>query len=290
MTNWVAVCDGGASGSRYALYNEHGDVVARHKAGPASLTLSVEKTWLTIEAALKRMMASISDSVGDVPVIPQRIVLGLAGSLQQSQRSSFLRAIPSNIDASLYTDGYAQLIGASGGRPGTCLSAGTGTVIHWLDESNAHHMAGGWGFPTGDDGSGAWLGMQLLNDFLWHRDGERLADASATDLFSALESSTGPTTSELQQWSTCAESTRLATLVPMLAEFAADGNPYAESLVARGVQQCARLINLAPPSLPLYVVGGLATLYADGLQASFGERMKTPEGDSLSGLYWLSQT
>ena len=287
MNNWVAVVDGGASGSRYALYDQQGKVVCTHEAGPASLTLGAQSAWHAIEGGVKSMIATVADEASSMP---QKIVMGLAGSLQQEQREKFLSAIPDEVSASLYTDGYAQLIGAGGGRPGICLAAGTGTVIHWLNEKEEHHMAGGWGYPVGDDGSGAWLGMQLINDYLWYRDGERTFASDASDVFAELELVIGHSTSDIQTWSTCKESTRLASLVPMLAAFDRRRNAYVDTLITRGEQQCCRLIDLAPASLPLYVTGGLSALYDSGLRVRYADRMRLPVGDALSGLYLLSQT
>ncbi len=71
----------------------------------------------------------------------------------------------------LSSDAYTALIGAFEGGPGALLVIGTGSVGCVLDRDGSSRQLGGWGFPAGDGGSGAWIGLRLLGAWLEFRDG-----------------------------------------------------------------------------------------------------------------------
>jgi len=282
----TVVVDGGGSGCRLAAYSSQGIVCATATDGPASLTLGVEQAW----AHINRGVTSIAGQLGESSHwLPNRLCMGLAGSLQSSKRENFLNLIPSSIQSTLITDGQAQLIGASNGLPGVCLAVGTGSVMHWLDESGKPGMAGGWGFPMGDEASGAWLGAQLINAYLWTRD-NGISGQAAPFVFQLLEEQIGRQISDIQLWSTKTNSTELAALAPIVNQAAEREDEIANSILDHGAELLQHLLNIAPSNLPVYLVGGLASVYKPRLDSSILNRCKDPHGDALNGLYTLSQS
>ncbi len=284
--NLTVVVDGGGSGCRLGAFDTRGTLCATAANGPASLSLGEEQAWLHIS----RGLTTLANQLGEADDwLPARLFLGLAGALQEARRKHFLSLIPTSIEPLLVTDGLAQLMGATAGQPGICLAIGTGSVLHWLDESGTIEKAGGWGFPMGDEGSGAWLGFQLINTYLWYRDSRR-PDTQSSVLFQSLEDRIGNEVSDVQAWSTNTRSTELASLAPMIVTAAEHGDTLASSLLDRGAEQCQRLLSLAPCTLPIYAVGGLADIYRPRFNPSISARSQTPHGDALSGLYALSQS
>ncbi len=215
--------------------------------------------------------------------------MGLAGTLQRERYEKFIQLIPTSIKAIVVPDGHAQLLGASNSEAGICLSLGTGSVIHWLDTSGKFGKAGGWGFPIGDEASGAWLGAQLVNEYIWYRD-KNLNSATAPTIFIDLEQRIGKSVSDIQVWSTMTRSTQLASLAPIVTKHADTGDPIAIKLLDRGAGHCQQLIDIAPTELPLYVVGGLADVYLPRLKTRYAERCQPATGNALSGLYALSKS
>lgn len=55
--------------------------------------------------------------------------------------------------------------------PGINLIAGTGTIAYGVNENGESARSGGWGWAIGDEGSGYWLGLQLLSLFSKQADG-----------------------------------------------------------------------------------------------------------------------
>lgn len=284
--NLAVVVDGGGSGCRLGAFDAQGTLVATAANGPASLSLGEEQAWLHIS----RGLTTLAEQLGEAADwLPSELCLGLSGALQSDRRARFLKLLPEQITPTLITDGHAQLLGATGGEPGACLAVGTGSVLHWLDKTGEIGIAGGWGFPMGDEGSGAWLGFQLVNSYLWHRD-TRQSDSSVPMIFQALEDRIGSQVSDVQAWSTNTRSTELASLAPMIVYAAEQGDEFANTLLDKGAEQCERLLRLAPEALPVYFVGGLAKIYHSRLSSAIHQRLQATHGDALSGLYSLTQS
>ena len=277
--------DGGGSGCRLGAFSDEGMLLASTTEGPANLSLGEEQAWRHIRLGLYKLAQLIGESDDWVP---SRLHLGLAGSLQCKGRSQFLALLPQQTQATIVTDGHAQLFGASGGAAGACLAVGTGSVLHWIDHDGVISMAGGWGYPIGDEGSGAWLGMQLINAYLWFRDTAN-SQAAVPSVLQALEDKIGRDVSDVQLWSTNTSSTELASLAPLIVAAASEQDELAIELLNRGAQQCERLLNLAPSHLPVFLVGGLAQIFQARLSSSIKQRIQAPVGDALTGLFLLSQ-
>lgn len=282
----TVVVDGGGSGCRLAAFDAQGVRCATAVDGPASLTLGVEQAWIHIHRGISSLAMQLGKSEG---WLPSRLCMGLAGSLKSNTRENFLALIPKSIETTLVTDGYGQLVGACNGQPGACLAIGTGSVLHWMDEHGKTKMAGGWGFPMGDEASGAWLGAQLINAYLWYYDNQRAADNMPL-VFKTLETRMGREVSDIQVWSTKTNSTELASLAPDIVAAAELGCELANSILDHGAELLQHLLDIAPSSLPLYLIGGLGDTYLPRLDPIVRDRYHPPHGDALSGLYTISQS
>ena len=279
----VAV-DGGASGCRLAAFDARGARLAavrveRH----ASLSLDPAEAAGAVREGIERLHGVAGFRPGEVvDGVAVVLVAGLAGSLRPARRDAFRAAL--GLDATIVTDGEAQLLGASGGAPGACLAVGTGSVVHWRDASGATGMAGGWGFPVGDEGSAAWLGLRLLQGYLEARDRGR-RDAAP---FRALEAVVGEDVASVQAWTTASRSTDFGALASIVTVHAGLGDALAAGLLEDGATRCERLLAVAPAGLPRYLVGGLAGVYAP-LLARRGIALSEPRGDALDGLAHLAR-
>lgn len=290
----VAV-DGGASRCRLAAFDARGGRLAEIALDAhASLSLGEAEVWDNVRAGLDRLSATLRHpsevlraDANPEPWLPPVLAFGLAGALREARRERFLERVRASgrVRCHLVTDGRAQLVGATGGEPGICLSVGTGSVLHWLGDDGRFGMVGGWGFPLGDEGSGAWLGMRLLQRHLRHRDGER----SDSPLMEVVAARVGETVSTVQEWTTSARSSAFATLAPAIVEAAERGDALALSLLEEGAGHLARLIALAPKTLPIALAGGLGALYLPLLDARFPGRLVAARGDALEGLRLIAR-
>ncbi|RKP59324.1 BadF/BadG/BcrA/BcrD ATPase family protein [Pararobbsia silviterrae] len=150
-------------------------------------------------------------------------------------------------------------------------------------------ISGGYGFPSGDEASGAWLGLRALVYLQQVMDGRRPAD----DFSAALRAQTGATSRDaLVAWSCDANQTAYATLAPIVLAFgAADrgpaerAHPFARALLEQAGDEIARMIDALDPDavLPIALCGGLAGPLAPYVPARFVARLRAPVADSVGG-------
>ncbi len=56
--------------------------------------------------------------------------------------------------------------------PGICAISGTGSIAVGFDKKGGVHRCGGWGSPLSDQGSGYWIGEQVLKEWIRYCDGQ----------------------------------------------------------------------------------------------------------------------
>lgn len=88
--------------------------------------------------------------------------IGIAGANHAPWAAAFVALQPHFGVLVVDNDAVTTLLGAHEGRPGAVLAVGTGSVGAALRADGVWRLVGGWGFPTGDEGSGAWLGQRAL--------------------------------------------------------------------------------------------------------------------------------
>lgn len=278
----IVAVDGGGSRCRLAAFSEAGDLLARANIeSHASPSISPTGAWRSIDQGIRSLAVKLKK---EPSWHPDFLMMGLAGSLQQSRRQELLQLVPSSLARDLVTDGHAQLLGASGGAPGICLAVGTGSVVHWQDSEGQSGMAGGWGYPIGDEGSGAWLGMRLVQRYVWHFDGQK----NDSTLMEAVAGRVGTSVSDIQQWTTQSESSVLAQLAPLVFEHASAGDELAASIVNEAVNHCMNLLSYAPADLSVYVVGGVGDQLRPLLSNLLDGRVSKARGDALHGLWQIA--
>ena len=279
----IVAVDGGGSRCRLAAFSDSGDLLARASiSSHGSLSMGPQAAWQSIAQGISSLAVKLNN---EADWKPDLLMMGLAGALRQNRKEELVQLMPASLNYKLVTDGYAQLVGATGGEPGICLAVGTGSVVHWLDSDSQFGMAGGWGYPIGDQGSGAWLGMQALQHYLWHLDGR----STTSTLIEALHDRIGSSVSDIQHWTTQSNSSVLAQLAPIVFEHAANGDALAQSVLEEAAVQCMNLVRLAPNDLPVYVVGGVGEQLRSLLHNDLQGRLQKARGDALRGLWQLSQ-
>lgn len=78
-------------------------------------------------------------------------------------------------------DVEVTLIGLTKGKPGALIISGTGAICFATD-GNSTVRTGGWGHRAGDEGSGHWIGQQILRSIFQHEDGRKPQSTILKDL------------------------------------------------------------------------------------------------------------
>jgi glucosamine kinase len=274
--------DGGATGTRVRVADAAGQRLGEGHAGPSSLSLGVAAAWTNIGVALDLALADAG--LAPSALADARVGCALAGSRNAGRRAAFFDSNPLGLPTLLMTDGYASLIGALGGQPGTVLAVGTGVAAHRLHSDHTTSECSGWGFPQGDEGGGAWIGLHAARAVLRHYDGR---DTRPSLLHGALTAVMGHTVAALQDWLVGAPSTKLAQLAPLVLAAAAEQDAVAlQILHAAGAELalCAQALDGGDPTVPVALVGGLAAALLPYLPADLTSRIVPAQGAALDGV------
>lgn len=275
--------DGGGSRTRARLQTAHdGRRLGDGEAGASGLTQGVAQAWRHLSAAIDGAFAAAGLARPDDAEIA--IGAGLAGARDAALRAEFIAAAPAYAALALDTDGHVALLGAHGGGPGMVLVAGTGSVGEALLADGRRRLVGGWGYPVGDEGSGAWLGLRAMA--LAQRAVDGRAEAGA--LAHAVRRATGVDETAMRAWCVAAGQARYAQLAPLVFEHEAD-DPAAADLIARAIDALAALAGALDPAgeLPVALTGSVAERLAPRLPPALRARCVAPAGDAADGALQL---
>ena len=142
--------------------------------------------------------------------------------------------------------------------------------------------AGGWGFPHGDEGSGAWLGLEAVRLILHWLDsrGERSPLLEYRHFDNDLM--------RLVIWANQANATQFAQIAPLAIEHVKQQTSLALTLIKRAAAEVDRFGSaLATQSrnkcLPCSLLGGLPQFIEPWLGDSLRSRLVPCDSDSVSG-------
>ncbi|MBJ9896925.1 glucosamine kinase nucleotide-binding domain-containing protein [Burkholderia cenocepacia] len=273
--------DGGGTGTRAVLADRDGRELAQGRGGPSGLGLGIERAWASIGAAC----ADAFTQAGLAFDWSQcALGCGLAGVNNAAWLAAFRAQAPLGALA-IESDAYTTVVGAHGGAPGLIVALGTGSIAAALDAAGACRIAGGFGFPSGDEASGAWLGVRALAYAQQALDGRVPRDAFPT----ALLAETGAHDRDaLVQWSCDANQTIYARLAPIV--FAHRTHPVARALIAQAGDEIGKMIDALDPqhALPVALCGGLADALVPAVPARHAARLRAPLDDSAHGALRLA--
>ncbi|MCC0025328.1 MAG: hypothetical protein H6874_14065, partial [Hyphomicrobiaceae bacterium] len=149
----------------------------------------------------------------------------------------------------------------------------------------------GWGFPAGDLGSGAWIGLEFFRAALKSLDGSPVFPGISPQTLNRFVGMCGPTDNDLMQWHTGARPKQFAGLAPMVLDAAADGDAFCDDLLNRAAREIADVaIALRVKDLPVHIGGGLGKSLMHRLAATEPDIDWQPaSGDAVQGLLLLAQ-
>jgi glucosamine kinase len=282
MVDYLIGVDGGGSGTRVLVQRNAGALVGSGEAGPSALGQGVAKAWRNIEIAVRAAF----DQAGLAQPQWARCALaaGLSGVSHAPLREQFLAADPGLARLEAETDSFTMLLGAHGGRPGAILIAGTGSIAEALRADGSRATVGGWGFPVGDEGSGAWLGLQAV------RQGQAALDgrANAGPLARRVWMHCGDERETLQSWCVEAGQYEYAQLARAVFDTEAQ-DPLAAALLQGAVAALEDLALAIDPRgrLPLAASGSIAERLAPRMRPALRSRLVPAQANAVTGALTL---
>jgi glucosamine kinase len=153
--------DGGGTKTLVRVFDgEHRELA--HAIGPGSaLRNGAVPAWAAVMQSIDQAFASIDMTVP--PLSQLAVGMGVAGYNVAQWAADFRAHAPAFHTLRLATDALTTLLGAHQGHTGAIVAVGTGTIGVALNADGQQRVVGGWGFPSGDEGSGAWIGLSGIN-------------------------------------------------------------------------------------------------------------------------------
>lgn len=113
-------------------------------------------------------------------------------------------------------------------QPGVCAISGTGSIAVGFDKKGKVHRCGGWGSPLSDQGSGYWIGEQVLKEWVRYCDGQLQEDSIFQKLkaFYHLDRET-----EIPYFIAAFDHAEITSSARMISDEAERGNPVCERVV-----------------------------------------------------------
>lgn len=263
--------DGGGSNCRATLCSLQGKILGRGKGGPANPFQSISQAITSIESATAEAISNSGLVDSDVTKVVAGV--GLAGVNLPTFYDAVCEWRHPFREMFLTTDLEIACIGAHDGRDGAVIVAGTGSCGYSIMDGQSL-TCGAHGFPFGDKGSGAWIGLEAIKAVLLAADDLGPA-TSLTELISGQLGAKGVYIAEKMAGG---GSRRFAELAPAVFDAAEAGDSVAISIIQSGAEylsEVARKLWLnKPPGMSL--LGGLRDRLLPWMDASIVERLSQP--------------
>ncbi|XZG71359.1 BadF/BadG/BcrA/BcrD ATPase family protein [Chitinibacteraceae bacterium HSL-7] len=272
--------DGGGTGTRICIAGLDGKELVRADGGASALGQGVDKAWTNITLAIRAGFEKLGIARPDFSKCA--VGFGLSGVTVKAWRQEFENKNPGFARILVETDGFSTLLGAHKGEHGGIIAIGTGSIGEaWLPDG-ARLEVGGWGFPTSDEGSGAFLGLKAINHV------QRVVDGRApvTPFSDKLMTITGKSREAVFEWMGSMKQGECASLSPVVVEFG-ERDPDARRFLedaGREIEIIGQALRKSTPDLPIALCGGgLSQAIRPYIPAPFLASTTLPALDSCAG-------
>jgi N-acetylglucosamine kinase-like BadF-type ATPase len=255
--------DCGGTRTRGVVADEQLKILARARAGPgnplsAGMTVVISAYRSVIRRLLDQTRLNPSDITG--------LGIGAAGAGRPAERlrlQQALRKLVPRARIMVETDGMIALLGATLGKAGIMVIAGTGSFVLGMDSRGRTFRGGGWGPILGDEGGGATLGLEAIRGMLRAEDGREPATTLRRPILDYFHVRT-PDELVTRIYNRPPTPREYARLWPLLLCEAGRGDKLARSILRQGGEELAQTIEAVARGLrsgnqtiPLIFAGGV---------------------------------
>lgn len=263
LQNLYLGVDGGGTKTQIVLLDERKQLVAEGVAGASNpLRVGIETAVANIHKAINAACDAGQLSRGDIV----SATMGLAGvrreDLRQRVRETFIKGLHIK-PVEIYTDAEIALYGATLGKAGIAVIAGTGSICIGQNDKGEKATAGGWGPLAGDEGGGAGIARQALQAIAKASDGRaaptKLSEA-ALDYFRAARMEDLPVAIYAPQ----IDNAKIAGFAKFVVETACEGDEVAVKVICAAGKELGlaaiaviRKLKLEKRKFPIVKVGSI---------------------------------
>ena len=276
--------DGGGTGCRARIEDEAGTVIGQGLSGPATTRLGIDEAWASVSRAFGAAIEEAGFGSADIARI--RAGIGLAGIGRKGALEALMAIAHPFASIDFVSDGVGACLGAHSGQDGAIVIAGTGSIgLGFVDGRDLR--VGGYGFPISDEGSGAALGLKVVQLALRAHDGRHERTALLSEVMQRFKDDP----MEAVAWMDRATATDYAALAPMVIRHADQGDAAGRRIVQNATEQVDTIVRVlfdkGAPRVTL--LGGLSSPLEPWLSPDVRRRLKPADGDAVSGAIILAK-
>lgn len=242
--------DGGGTKTYAVLIDEGKNKVGEGFAGASNpLRVGIETAVANIIKATTAACDQADRSRGDIV----SAYLGLAGVRRRDLRERVREGITRQMrlkNIEVVTDAEIALYGATLGKTGLVVIAGTGSVCIGQDEKGDRQIAGGWGPLAGDEGGGAGIARRALQSIAKASDGRgmpTILTEAAIDYFRAAS----PEDLVVAIYAPQVDNAKIAGFAKLVVEAAQEGDSVAKGVIAEAGRELGIAANAVIENLKL---------------------------------------
>lgn len=252
--------DGGGTKTKVIVINEKHEIIYEGEGGPSSIdTVSIKETIEAVNEALEGFV-----SQNKTPF--KSVFLGLGGIATDTD----IKLVETNAKAIYFVDEHTKITArndtvnalATGNHydNGIVLICGTGMNCFGHNEGITH-KSGGWGYKSGDDGSGYYLGIEAIKYMIRGYDGRVEITPFLQTIFQTLEVED---IIHIPRILDQLNRTQIASLAPIVRTYATQGDVYALDILTRGAKELALCVKAVYQKIEvsphIVIVGSLGNI------------------------------
>ncbi len=239
MSDYFLGVDGGQSSTIALIGDDKGRIVGWATAGPCNHVGASEgrAKFLRVMHECLSQAAARAGLSGEKPKF-KAACLGMSGG--PDDKSALLKEL---IDADRLVvthDAKIAWAGATSGKPGVIVIAGTGSIAYGENAQGESARAGGWGYIYGDEGGGFDIARQALRATLREHEGWGPRTALTPALMELTESADANEALHRLYTADWPRS-RVAELAIAVDRIASEGDPIATDILRQSAQNLALL-------------------------------------------------
>jgi glucosamine kinase len=262
MQQYKIGIDGGGSKTRAVLCIDNNQIIDSYTAAGSNIrnNISLAFTAITncIDYFLNKYTLNSSNTIIGIGVAGYSVAPNQLALLSQLQQKY-------SMPIKLASDGHIALLATHGNNNGAILICGTG-IVTYIANNGKYSQIGGWGFPHGDLGGAAHLGL-LLSQYLCQAIDNIIPwSILLEDLYQHL----GASAEKCKIYLINAQISDFANLAQYISKHKSD--IYAQKIMQIGLEHMRNYIKAIyalNANIPLSIIGGLSAVYFSYLTNEF---------------------
>lgn len=251
--------DGGGTKTHAVLFNQKLEQIDEAYSGPANIATDIDGAYISICTVINSLLDQYN-----LPAQQIQIGIGVAGySVTRNLEILRTKLGIKYANIIINSDCHIGCLAAHNNKDGTIIICGTGVVGYSIFNNDTRQL-GGWGFPQGDLGGGAYLGLEAARTLCKVIDGIFPWNLTLKELYANFFQGDKH---RYKMWLINAAPGDYAQIAKFV--FSRPVDEFSNELLGRGVNEIAQLIFVLQknmPNLAIKLAGGLAKLYIDRLQ------------------------